>query len=126
MLLGGKWELEIGNWKLETGNWKLETSVLSQKLADKVFPFRWSFHSAGRGVIPRTQDQGASPGGRSPHPVPQSGTPLSRAARRPKAVTIARLRRGFGPQGGRERGRGRGRVLLPTADAVGYPLSPVS
>jgi hypothetical protein len=45
--------------------------------------------------------QGASPGGRSPHPA--FGTPLPR---------------------GRERGRGRGRVRIPTADAVGYPLSP--
>jgi len=50
---------------------------------------KWPFHSPGRGVIPRTRDQGASPWGRSPHPVPQSGTPLCR-------------------RGGRERGRGKG------------------
>ena len=36
---------------------------------------KWPFHSPGRGVIPRTRDQGASPGGMSPHPVRRGGHP---------------------------------------------------
>ena len=74
-------------------------SVLSQKFAGKVFPFRVAVPQPrqGRKIVA----QGASSGGRSPHPA--FGTPLPH---------------------GRERGRGRGRVRLPTADAVGYPLSP--
>ena len=84
------------------GKQEPEPSVVSQKLADNVFPFRAAVPQPrqGRKIVA----QGASPGGRSPHSVPQSGIPpLPR---------------------GRERGQGRGRVLLPTADAVGYPLSP--
>ena len=74
--------------------------VMSQKFDDKVFPFRAAVPQPrqGRKIVA----QGASPGGRSPHPA--FGTPLPR---------------------GRERGRGRGRVRVPTADeAVGYILSP--
>jgi hypothetical protein len=77
-------------------------SVLSQKFADKVVPFRAAVPQPRQGR--KMVAQGANPGGRGPHPVRRlTDTPLPR---------------------GRERGRGRGRVCLPTADAVGYPLSP--
>ena len=57
---------------------KLETSVLSQRLADKVFPFRVAVPQPrqGRKIVA----QGASPGGRSPHPA--FGTPLPRGRER--------------------------------------------
>ena len=74
-------------------------SVLSQKFANKVSQFRAAVPQPRQGR--KMVAQGASPGGTSPHPA--FGTPLPR---------------------GRERGQGRGRVRLPTADAVGYPLSP--
>jgi hypothetical protein len=57
---------------------KSETSVLSQKFADKVFPFREAAPQPrqGRKIVA----QGASPGGESPHPA--FGTPLPRGRER--------------------------------------------
>ena len=58
----------------------MSASVLSQKLADKVLLVRAAFSQPrqGRKIVA----QGASPGVESPHPVPQSGTPLSRPSGR--------------------------------------------
>ena len=92
----------MADTRRQASGYPRRASFLSQKFADKVTLFRVAVPQPrqGRKVVA----QGGSPGGRSPHPVRQlTDTPLPR---------------------GRERGRGRGRACRPTADAVGYPLSP--